>query len=346
MKMIGLILAGGGSPVREMSQKATAALPVAGGFNAIDFSLSCMVHAGITSVAVISQVNSRHLNHHLKDSTWWDFGRKKGGLFLISPVVTPENQSWYDGTVEALLDAVDFMDSCHEPYVIIASGDGVYNMDFDKALDYHIEKGAEITIITAGFPAGRRTESFGQVKADGNGQVLSLSEKISERVSDDVSCGIYILRRRALISMLEEARLAGKKDFVTDVICPRIGDGRVYAYRHEGYWNSVTAADAYFSCNMDFLRPEVREEVFNGPSPILSKVCDTAPVKLLGDANVQNCVVTGGAVIAGEVADSVVFERVKIGKGAVVRNSILLPNTVVPEGMHVQDCIYAEKPRY
>jgi glucose-1-phosphate adenylyltransferase len=140
-----MILAGGNSfRMKELTNKrAIAAMPIAGSFRAIDFALSSMSNSGIQRVAVLTQYNSRSLNQHLSSSKWWNFGRKQGGLFVFPPMVTSDNAFWYRGTADAIHQNLDFLKECHEPYVVIASGDGVYKIDYTKVLEYHISKKAK-----------------------------------------------------------------------------------------------------------------------------------------------------------------------------------------------------------
>ena len=131
MRAVGMILAGGNSyRMKELSNKrAIAAMPIAGSFRSIDFALSSMSNSRIQKVAVLTQYNSRSLNEHLSSSKWWDFGRKMGGLYVFPPTVTVDNNFWYRGTADALSQNIDFLKNCHEPYVVIASGDCVYKLD-------------------------------------------------------------------------------------------------------------------------------------------------------------------------------------------------------------------------
>ena len=136
MRAVGMILAGGNSyRMKELSNKrAIAAMPIAGSFRSIDFALSSMSNSGIQKVAVLTQYNSRSLNQHLSSSKWWDFGRKQGGLFVFPPMVTSDNDFWYRGTADAIHQNLDFLKQCHEPYVVIASGDCIYNWTMRKCL--------------------------------------------------------------------------------------------------------------------------------------------------------------------------------------------------------------------
>ena len=180
MKSIGIILAGGNNNrIGRLSDKrAIAALPVAGSYRAIDFTLSNMSNSRVSKVAVLPQFNARSLNEHLSSSKWWDFGRKQGGLYVFTPTVTKNNNSWYQGTADALYQNIDFLKKSHEPYVIIATGDGVYKMDYGKVLEAHIAKNADITVV---YTTLKDTDDdltrFGVLKLDENERITEFEEK-------------------------------------------------------------------------------------------------------------------------------------------------------------------------
>ena len=165
MRAIGIVLAGGNNKaMKELtSRRAVAAMPVAGSYRSIDFALSNMSNSHIQKVAVITQYNARSLNEHLSSSKWWDFGRKQGGLYVFNPTITADNSVWYRGTADAIYQNIDFLKNSHEPYVVIASGDGVYKLDFAKVLEYHIEKKADVTVVVKELPAGEDASRFGVV---------------------------------------------------------------------------------------------------------------------------------------------------------------------------------------
>ena len=149
MRAIGIVLAGGSNnKMEELSKRrAVAAMPVAGSFRCVDFALSNMTNSHIKKVAVMTQYNARSLNQHLNSSKWWDFGRKQGGLFVLTPTITDDNSYWYRGTADAIYQNLDFLKDCHEPYVIITSGDCIYKLDYNKVLEYHISRKADITVV-------------------------------------------------------------------------------------------------------------------------------------------------------------------------------------------------------
>ena len=190
MRAIGIILAGGNSNrMRELSQRrAVAALPVAGSFFSIDFALSNMECSRIQKVAVLTQYNSRSLNDHLSSSKWWNFGRKQGGLYQYTPSYTNENNSWYRGTADAMAQNLSFLKEAHEPYVVIASGDCVYKMDYNKVLEYHIDKGADITVVCKDMPEDFNVERYGTIETDEDGVRVVTDEVIDllPAVTDDI----------------------------------------------------------------------------------------------------------------------------------------------------------------
>ena len=179
MRAIGIILAGGNNHrMKELTQKrASSAMPVAGSYRSIDFALSSMSNSHIQKVAVLTQYNSRSLNEHLSSSKWWDFGRKQGGLYVLTPAVTADNSNWYRGTADAIYQNIHFLKNSHEPYVIIASGDGVYKMDFGKLLEYHINKKADITVVCRDMEEDINVERFGTIKMNEECRIEEFEEK-------------------------------------------------------------------------------------------------------------------------------------------------------------------------
>ena len=177
MKAIGIILAGGNSNrMQELtSRRAIAAMPVAGSYRSVDFSLSNMTNSHIQKVAVLTQYSSRSLHEHLNSSKWWDFGRKQGGLYLFAPTITQENGFWYRGTADAMYQNLDFLRNSHEPYVVIASGDGVYKLDYNLVINRHIDTQADITVVVTNLPEGRDNSRFGTVKLDSEDRIIELT---------------------------------------------------------------------------------------------------------------------------------------------------------------------------
>lgn len=197
MRAIGIILAGGNSNrMKELSKKrAVCAMPVAGSYRSIDFALSNMEFSRVSKVAILTQYNSRSLNEHLASSKWWDFGRKQGGMFLFTPSFADANSQWYRGTADAIAQNISFLRHSHEPYVIIASGDCVYKLDYGKVLDYHMDKGADITVVVKTMPQDFRVERYGVVRMDVDGRIREFVEKPVVADGNTISCGIYVMQK-------------------------------------------------------------------------------------------------------------------------------------------------------
>ena len=336
-----MILAGGNSyRMKELSNKrAIAAMPIAGSYRSIDFALSSMSNSHIQKVAVLTQYNSRSLNEHLNSSKWWNFGRKQGGLFVFPPTVTAENSYWYRGTADAMHQNLDFLRDCHEPYVVIASGDCVYKLDFNKVLEYHIARQADITVVCKDIPGDEDITRFGVVKMNEDGRIVQFEEKPMAASSSTISCGIYVIRRRQLIELIERSAEEGRFDFVKDVLI-RYKDVRgIYGYKINSYWSNIASVDSYYRTNMDFLKPEVRDDFFHQYPDIYSKVDDNPPAKYNPGCEVRNSLVSSGSIINGYVENSLIFKKVFVGENCVIKNSIVLNDVYLGDNVHLENCI-------
>ena len=341
MKAIGLVLAGGNSnKMSKLSAKrAIAAMPVAGSYRAIDFVLSSMTNSHIQKVAVLTQFNSRSLNEHLSSSKWWDFGRKQGGLFVFTPTITMDNSFWYRGTADAIAQNLSFLRNSHEPYVVIASGDGVYKIDFNKVLEYHIDKNADITVVCKHLGPNADVSRFGTVETDEDGRITEFVEKPLGKTSDFVSTGIYVIRRRLLIELIEQAVEEERYDFVSDILIRYKDIKNIFCYETEDYWSNIASVEAYFKTNMDFLKPEIRDYFFKQYPDVYSKVDDLPPAKYNPGAFVKNSLVSSGCIINGTIEDSVLFKKVYVGNNCVIKNSIILNDVHIGDNVHLENCV-------
>ena len=341
MRAIGIVLAGGNSKrMRELSNKrAIAAMPIAGSYRSVDFALSNMSNSHIQSVAVLTQYNSRSLNEHLSSSKWWDFGRKQGGMYVFTPTITAESSDWYRGTADALYQNLDFLKKSHEPYVVIAGGDCVYKLDYGKVLEYHIEKKADITVVCKEMPPEEDVTRFGLVKLNDDGRITDFEEKPMLATSSMISCGIYVIRRRQLIELLERCAAEDRYDFVTDILVRYKNLKRIYAYKLGTYWSNIASVDSYYKTNMDFLKPDVRHYFFKEYPEIYSKVDDLPPAKYNPGANVKNSLVSSGCILNGTVENSVLFKKVYVGNNCIIRNSVILNDVYIGDNTVIENCI-------
>lgn len=342
MKAVGIVLAGGSNNrMGQLSKnRAVAAMPVAGSYRCIDFVLSNMSNSHIQKVAVLTQYNSRSLNEHLNSSKWWDFGRKQGGLFVLTPFITEESNSWYLGTADSIYQNLDFLRKCHEPYVIITSGDCIYKMDFDKILDYHIKKKADITVAVKDIEA--ETEDlhrFGVVRMAEDGRIVNFEEKPLVAQTNTVSIGVYVIRRRLLIELIQKAHEEKRNDFVQDILARYKDVKKIFGYKHEGYWENIATIDSYYHANMDFLKRDVRDYFFHDYPNVYSKIEDLPPAKFNPGSKIKNSLVSSGCIVNGEVQDSILFKKVYVGNNCVIKNSIILNDVYIGDNTVIENCI-------
>lgn len=341
MKMIGIVLAGGTN--RKMgsltNKRAISAMPVAGSYRAIDFTLSSMTANKIGKVAILTQYNARSLHEHLNSSKWWDFGRKNGGMFIFAPTTTMGNSSWYRGTADSIYQNLEFLRRCHEPYVVISQGECVYKLDYSKVLDYHISKHADITVVCKDMPAGSDLRRFGNVSVDDNDRIVSFDEKPMVTKTNKISCGIYIIRRRLLIELIEECNNEARYDFVRDILVRYKEVKGIYSYTMKGYWNNVNSLKSYYYTNMDFLKDDIRDYFFSQEPTIKSKIDDLPSAKYNQGCQVSNSLISSGCIINGIVENSLLFKSVYIGNNVTIKNSIILNGAYIGDGSYIENCI-------
>lgn len=341
MKAIGIILAGGTN--RRMTEltttRAIAAMPMAGAYRAIDFALSNMSESHIQKVAIMTQYNTRSLHEHLSSSKWWDFGRKQGGLYIYTPTITQDNNSWYRGTIDSIYRNISLLKESHEPYAVIASGDGIYKLNYNKVLDYHIQKRADITVVSTKLQAWEDSSRFGQIATDEDGRIVNLEEKPMVESAREVSCGIYIIRRRLLIELIEKCISEDRYDFVSDILVRYRNVKRIYAYHMDNYWSNIASVNSYYKTNMDFLKRDVRDYFFRGEGAIMTKATDFPPVKYNPGSHVKNSLIAGGSIINGTVENSVIFKKAFIGSNCIIRNSIILNDAYIGDNCVIENCI-------
>ncbi|MCL2620208.1 MAG: glucose-1-phosphate adenylyltransferase subunit GlgD [Defluviitaleaceae bacterium] len=330
MRAVGIILAGGQSDrLRELSAvRATPAMPVGSCYRAIDFPLSNMANSGIRKVAVITQYNSRSLHDHLNSSKWWGFGRKQGGLFVLAPFLSKEGNFGFRGTADSIHQNISFLERSKEPYVVITGGDGIYKMDYNAVLDFHIQRDADITVVCKDVH-GMDVTNFGVVALGENGRITHFEEKPLEAFSNTISLGIYIIKRTLLIELLGTIISEGRFDFVRDIVERYRKRLNIYGFMYNDYWAVINSAQSYFNINMDFLRTDIRNMFFAQEPFIETKNKDEPPAKYNAHSQVKNCLVGCGSIIDGLAENSVLFRRVKVGEGAAVRNSVIM------EGCHI-----------
>lgn len=223
--------------------------------------------------------------------------------------------------------------------MVIAAGDGVYKLDYNKVLEYHIEKKADITVVCKDMEDGTDVTRFGCVKLNDDGRITDFEEKPMASDATTISCGIYVIRRRQLIELLERCAAEDRYDLVNDILVRYKNLKRIYAYKLDGYWSNIASVDSYYKTNMDFLKPEVRDYFFKQYPDVYTKIDDLPPAKYNPGALVRNSLISSGCILNGTVENSILFKKAYVGNNCVIKNSIILNDVYIGDNTVIENCI-------
>jgi len=346
MKVRAVILAGGeGTRLSVLTAKrAKPAVPFAGKYRIIDFTLSNCVNSNIFDVMILTQYRPHSLNDHLGRGQPWDLDRSfTGGLQILQPYKGRRDTDWYVGTADAVWQNLNFVRHGNPDYVLILSGDHIYEMDYDSLIDFHIKKGADATLCTIRVPMDEGNR-YGILDVDADMRVTDFVEKPLKPPSNLASMGVYVFSTRALEQFLTEdaARPSSNHDFGKDIIPRMIAGGHsVYAYAFNGYWIDVGTIDAYWEAHMDFLEKTPPFNLNDRSWVIHTRSEERAPVTIEEGAVIKNSMITDGSVICeGAIVErSVLSPGVYVGPKAVIRESIILTDSYIEAGAVVERSI-------
>ncbi len=341
-----MLLAGGqGSRLYTLTKKlAKPAVPFGGKYRIIDFPLSNCVNSGIDTIGVLTQYQPLVLNEYIGNGQPWNLDRLYGGVHVLSPYQKASGSDWYKGTANAIYQNIDFIKRYDPEYVLILSGDHIYKMDYSKMLDFHKEKNADCTIAVLDVTP-EETKRFGIMTVDEDARISKFEEKPENSDSTLASMGVYIFNWKRLKHYLEQDELQSdsSNDFGKNIIPMMLEDRQgLYAYPFDHYWKDVGTIESLWEANMDLLNPNVELDVWDKNWRIYSRNPGLPPHRIQDDAVVENSMITEGCLVNGHIDFAVLFAGVKIGKGAVVRDSIIMPGAVIEDGAEVHYSIVAE----
>lgn len=325
-----------------VSERLMASIPFASRYRLIDFLLSSMVNCGIDNVTVIVRENYFSLLDHLGSGREWDLTRKNGGLNIFPPYAE-KTIGVYGGRIEGLASILTFLKKQKEKYVVMADANIAANFDFKDFIEKHIESGADVTLayMKQELPeeAAVMAEDLGKglyytLRLDGD-KVNKIYINSQEKGVQNFAMNIYVADREWLIDKVNTAFVRGGVYFERDILIPQMDEINVMAYEHKGYAARITGLKSYFSESMKLLDDENLDGLFSG-NPIYTKIRDDNPSRYIGNAKAENVMVADGCVIEGEIENSILFRGVKIGKGAKVKNCILMQDTVVEDGVSLE----------
>lgn len=326
--------------IPELSAHRTmASVPFGGRYRMIDFALSNMVNAGITTVGIMTKSNYQSLIDHIGSGKEWDLARKDGGIVLLPPFVD-ENETVINTRLEALKGIIGFLQRRKEDYVVLCDTNGVARFDIRDMIRFHESKGADITMVSVNQPIVKM-HYYMTVKSDKEDRITSIAINPPAKGKADVYVDLMVISRTFLINIVQNAISCGYTSFGRDILAKSVGSMRIFNYRFGGYYAGLTSMSAYFKENMDLLTSDVRRELF-GARDIYTKVKDSAPTEYGDDAEVSNSLISDGCEIHGTVKNSILFRGVKVAAGAVIENCILMQDNVIGENARL-NCVITDK---
>ena len=323
-----------------------ASIPFAGRYRIIDFLLSSLANCGISNIAIMVRENYHSLMDNLGSGRAWDLLRKNGGLSIFPPYAE-KNMKVYSGRVEALESILPYLKSKKEKYVIMMDANIAVDFDFNAMLAEHIESGADVTVAYTEqeipaelIRAGVHGDMYYTLKLD-DGRVRRIFMNSEMCGKQNLSMNIYIMDREALIDKIHAAFVRGYSYFERDILAPRLEKYNIRGYKYDGYYARICGLKSYFDENMKLLDDENLDALFTG-GQIYTKIRDDNPTRYINGCKTKNNLVADGCVIEGDVENCVLFRGVKIAKGAKIRNSVLMQDTVVNAGARL-DYVVTDK---
>lgn len=344
---IAMLLAGGqGSRLYALTKKlAKPAVPFGGKYRIIDFPLSNCVNSGIDTVGILTQYQPLLLNEYIGNGQPWDLDRLYGGVHVLPPYQTATGSDWYKGTANAIYQNINFIERYDPEYVLILSGDHIYKMDYGKMLEFHKDSNADCTIAVLEVP-WEEASRFGIMTADENNVITKFEEKPKEPKSNLASMGIYIFTWEKLRKYLteDEADKTSSNDFGKNIIPNMLADQqRMVAYPFEGYWKDVGTIDSLWEANMDLLGIEPNFDIRGAENEKISARNNAMPSSYIApEAQTVNCFIAEGGEIYGAVRHAIISTGCTIGAGALVEDSVIMPNVFVAPGAIIRHAIIGE----
>lgn len=339
--VLALILAGGqGERLSILSEKrAKPAVPYAGKYRIIDFTLSNCVNSGLYDVGVLTQYRPHSLIDHIGVGKPWDLDRQRGGVKILQPYLGRKDADWYKGTADAVYQNLDFIIDHKSDIVLVLAGDHVYKMNYWDMINFHQERDADVTIAMQDVPLADASR-FGIATLDDAGRIVRWDEKPKEPKGTLGSMGVYVFNKDTLIRrLIEDSRRSSKHDFGHDIIPRVLESDRVFAYRFDGYWRDVGTIDTYWDAHQELLRDGPELDLYDDEWRIHTRSEERPPATVCLGSRIVRSMISHGCQIQGEVINSVLSPGVVVEEGARVRDSIIMFDSRIGRGSIVDRCI-------
>ena len=342
-EIVAMILAGGqGSRLGVLTKKlAKPAVPFGGKYRIIDFPLSNCSNSGIYTVGVLTQYKPLELNAHIGIGSPWDLDRRDAGVRILPPYQEEKGGNWYKGTANAIYQNTEFIDSYNPEYVLILSGDHIYKMNYDEMLEKHKSSNADATIAVINVSIDEASR-FGIMNTREDHSIYEFEEKPKEPKSTLASMGIYIFNWKILKKYLRDDDLDrfSSNDFGKNIIPKMIKDNlKMMAYPFDGYWKDVGTIHSLWEANMDLLDENNKLNLYDKEWKIYSSNQVSIAQYIGEEALIKNSLIVEGCTVYGNVEDSVLFQGVKIGKKAIIKDSVIMPNAFIGDNVIIEKAI-------
>ena len=345
-EIVAMLLAGGqGTRLQVLTKDmAKPAVPFGGKYRIIDFPLSNCSNSGISTVGVLTQFMPLELNSYMGNGNPWDLDRVDGGLTILPPYTAGKTGEWYKGTANAIFQNIKYIEQYDPEYVLILSGDHIYKMNYNKMLEFHKEKKADLTVAHINVPL-EEASRFGILNTDDDLRIVEFLEKPEHPISTKASMGIYIFNWKVLREYLirDEENPESEKDFGKNIIPMLLEeDRRIYAFPFAGYWKDVGTIESLWEANMDLIKRREEFNISDKSWKIYYRHEGRLPQYIGESAEVTDSMISDGTIVLGKVHESIVSSGVSIAKNSKVLGSIIMQNAVIEEGATVVNSIIAE----
>ncbi|WP_102274148.1 glucose-1-phosphate adenylyltransferase [Cytobacillus massiliigabonensis] len=342
-KCVAMLLAGGkGSRLHSLTKNlAKPAVPFGGKYRIIDFTLSNCTNSGIDTVGVLTQYQPLVLNSYIGIGSAWDLDRRNGGVTVLPPYSESSEVKWYNGTASAIYQNLNFIMQYDPEYVLVLSGDHIYKMDYERMLEYHIEKNADVSISVIEVP-WEEASRFGIMNTNIEMRIIDFVEKPDAPINNLASMGIYIFNWAVLKEYLEKDNEDSNSshDFGKDVIPMLLTENkRLFAYPFKGYWKDVGTVQSLWEANMDLLDEKCELNLFDYDWRIYSVNPNHPPQYISPKAKIEESLINEGCIIEGDIERSVLFQGVSVGRGSFIRETVVMPNARIGQNVFIENAI-------
>jgi glucose-1-phosphate adenylyltransferase len=346
MKALGIIFSNlHDDYIAQLTRKRTlASVPFGGRYRLVDFALSDMANSGITHVGVITKNNYQPLMDHIGSGKAWDLSRKNGGVTILPPYGAAESSQLYKNRLEALIGVTGFIRAATEEYVVMSDCDNICVVDYEDIMEKHAAANADITVVTARTePTGDPEKTRIAFDADESGRVTRVH--IGERLTGlrQMHLNMTCISRQFLLHLLEDSAAQGYKSFSRDILAGNTENYKIFVYEHDGYFACIDSLADYYKHSMELLDKDKREALFHKKGfPIYTKARDSAPVRYGKNSRVSHSLIADGCIVEGTVENSILFRGVRTGEGSVIRDSIVMQDTIVSRNAALS-CVIADR---